>query len=147
MTPVEPRKPGLLGRLFGRRDEPPEVADRADEASPNVASLPLIEEPSALVRATPAVPERLEATVPETVPAAPPEKRGWFQRLKSGLGKTSAKLSEGITGLFTKRRLDATTLEDLEDLLIQADLGVETATRITQALSKGRFGRLVLEEE
>ena len=141
MTPVEPRKPGLLGRLFGRRDEPPEVADRADEASPSVASLPLIEEPSALVRVTPAVPERLEAAVPETVPAAPPEKRGWFQRLKSGLGKTSAKLSEGITGLFTKRRLDATTLEDLEDLLIQADLGVETATRITQAISKGRFDK------
>ena len=71
--------------------------------------------------------------------AAEPEKKGWFQRLKSGLTKTSSKLSSGITGLFTKRKLDAATLDDLEDLLIQADLGVDTAMRITETLSGGRF--------
>lgn len=70
---------------------------------------------------------------------AEPEKKGWFQRLKSGLTKTSSKLSSGITGLFTKRKLDAATLDDLEDLLIQADLGVDTAMRITETLSGGRF--------
>lgn len=72
---------------------------------------------------------------------------GWFHRLKSGLTKTSSRLSDGITGLFTKKKLDATTLEDLEDLLIQADLGVETAMRITDALSKGRFEKGIAPED
>ncbi len=78
-------------------------------------------------------------------PAAP--KLGWFQRLKAGLTKTSAQLSQDITGLFTKRKLDADTLQELEDLLIQADLGVETAMRITEALSKGRYGKEISPEE
>ncbi len=78
------------------------------------------------------------ASLPDE-PASAPERKGWFARLKDGLAKTSAKLSDGITGLFTKRKLDATTLDDLEDLLVQTDLGVDTATRITAALSKGRY--------
>jgi fused signal recognition particle receptor len=68
-----------------------------------------------------------------------PQKDGWFVRLKAGLTRTSSKLSEGITGLLTKRKLDADTLEELEDLLIEADLGVTTAMRITEALGKGRY--------
>lgn len=59
--------------------------------------------------------------------------------MKSGLTRTSSKLSDGISGLFTKRKLDADTLDDLEDLLIQADLGVETSMRITAVLSQGRY--------
>ncbi|MEQ1711921.1 MAG: signal recognition particle-docking protein FtsY, partial [Hyphomicrobium sp.] len=73
--------------------------------------------------------------------------KGWFARLKSGLAKTSSKLGEGITGLFTKRKLDAETLDDLEDLLIQADLGVDTATRITAALSKSRYAKGISPED
>lgn len=68
-----------------------------------------------------------------------PAEQGWFSRLKAGLSKTSTKLADGISGLFTKRKLDGATLDDLEDLLIQADLGVETATRITSALGKSRY--------
>jgi fused signal recognition particle receptor len=71
----------------------------------------------------------------------PPKKGGWFQRLKQGLAKTSARLSQDIAGLFTKRKLDAETLEELEDLLIQADLGVEMASRIATALAKGRHDK------
>ena len=80
-------------------------------------------------------------------PAEPPKKQGWFQRLKAGLTKTSAKLSQDIAGIFTKRKLDADTLEELEDLLIQADLGVETAMRITEALSKGRYNKEIAPDE
>ena len=84
-------------------------------------------------------------------PAAPePEpakKLSWFQRLTAGLKKTSSKLTEGITSVFTKRKLDATTLEELEDLLIQADLGVETSMRITEALAKGRYDKSIDPEE
>ena len=77
----------------------------------------------------------------------PAKKQGWFQRLKAGLTKTSAKLSEDIAGIFTKRKLDADTLQELEDLLIQADLGVETAMRITEALSKGRYNKEIAPAE
>ena len=77
---------------------------------------------------------------PETPAAATaPQTQGWFQRLKSGLGKTSSKLSSGITDLISKRKLDAATLDDLEDLLIQSDLGIATTGRITDAIAKGRF--------
>ena len=54
----------------------------------------------------------------------PPERKGWFARLRDGLTKSSRRLVDGISGLFVKRRLDAATLEELEDLLITADLGV-----------------------
>jgi fused signal recognition particle receptor len=72
---------------------------------------------------------------------APAKAAGWFGRLKQGLGKTSAKLSDGITGIFTKKKLEAATLDDLEDLLIEADLGVGTAENIIMALRKGRFDK------
>ena len=77
---------------------------------------------------------------PDTLAAeAAPQSGGWFQRLKSGLGKTSSKLTTGITDLISKRKLDAATLDDLEDLLIQSDLGIATTGRITDAIAKGRF--------
>jgi fused signal recognition particle receptor len=75
------------------------------------------------------------------------EKKGWFSRLKSGLTKTSSKISDGITGIFTRQKLDAATLEDFEDLLLQADLGVETSTRITDRISKGRYEKGIPPEE
>jgi len=71
--------------------------------------------------------------------APPPKAGGWLDRLRQGLGKTSSKLSDGITDLFTKRKLDADTLEDLEDVLIEADLGIDTAERIIATLGKGRY--------
>jgi fused signal recognition particle receptor len=61
--------------------------------------------------------------------------------------RTSSSLTESVTGLFTKRKLDAATLEDLEDVLIQADLGVETATRITRAVGEGRYDKEIAPEE
>ena len=80
---------------------------------------------------------------PEPTPPGEEQTRaksgGWFDRLRQGLGKTSSKLSDGITGLFTKRKLDADTLQDLEDVLIEADLGLDTAERIITALGKERY--------
>ena len=58
-------------------------------------------------------------------------KGGWFARLKGGLSRSSGKLGDGITGIFTKRRLDDAALEELEELLISADLGVGTAAKLT----------------
>ena len=76
---------------------------------------------------------------PVTQDAAQPTKQGWMDRLKAGLGKTSTRLSGGITGLFTKSKLSLDTLEDLEDVLIESDLGLDTAERIIETLSKGRY--------
>lgn len=89
------------------------------------------------------------ATRKEEVPVdiAPEPKLSWFQRLRQGLSRTSAQLTGQIAALFTKRKLDEATLEELEDLLIQADLGVETAMRITDTLSSERYGKDVTGED
>ncbi len=76
-----------------------------------------------------------------------PVKLSWFQRLKAGLSRSSNALTEGISSIFTKRKLDADTLEELEDILIQADLGIETAIAITDRVSDGRYDKEVSGEE
>ncbi|QFT29381.1 Signal recognition particle receptor FtsY [Labrenzia sp. THAF82] len=86
---------------------------------------------------------------PEIAPPTPSEepKLSWFQRLKSGLSRSSSSLTEGIASIFTKRKLDASMLEELEDILIQADLGVDTAMAITDRLSDGRYNKEISPEE
>ncbi|HHG89110.1 MAG TPA: signal recognition particle-docking protein FtsY [Devosia sp.] len=71
----------------------------------------------------------------------PEKKRGWLARLASGLKRSSDQLSDNIGAVFTKRKLDADTLEELEDVLIQADLGVDVAMSITAELAKDRFDK------
>ena len=100
------------------------------------------EQTQAAVAKSPAAAPPQAATAGE-----PPKRPGWFQRLKQGLSKTSARLSQDIAGVFTKRKLDADTLQELEDLLIQADLGVEMAQRITTALAKGRHEKEISPDE
>jgi fused signal recognition particle receptor len=94
-------------------------------------------------------PSALEAKLPEAKPAEakPAPARGWWQRLTEGMRRTSSSLSESVTGLFTKRKLDDATLQDLEDALIQADLGVPTAMRITEAISSGRYNKEISPQE
>jgi fused signal recognition particle receptor len=80
----------------------------------------------------------------EEAPAAvevPAPRKSWWERLSSGLSRSSSAIGQGIADIFTKRRLDAAMLDDLEDILIQADLGVAMATRIREAVSKGRFDK------
>lgn len=145
MSEQREKKRGLLGRLFGGRDEAV-VSPAQKEQSP-------VAEATKIEQAAPPLPTpmreiataEMEASQPQ--PAQETQKTGWFQRLRSGLAKTSSRLSDGITSLFNKRKLDAATLEDLEDLLIQADLGVETATAITEAIGKGRFEKGISAEE
>ncbi len=63
----------------------------------------------------------------------------WWKRLSGGLGRTSSSLGSAITGLVTKRRLDAETLEELESELIRADLGPEFAARVANTFGEGRY--------
>ena len=70
-----------------------------------------------------------------------------FSKLKAGLSKTSSNLSQGITGIFTKKKLDQQALDDLEELLIMADIGPATAATLVQKLAKERFDKEVSDEE
>ncbi len=83
--------------------------------------------------------KRGDAAPTADVPAA----RSWWQRLRAGLARTASQVGSGITTIFAHRKLDAGTLQDLEDVLIQADLGVEVSARIVAAIGKDRFEKRV----
>jgi fused signal recognition particle receptor len=75
------------------------------------------------------------------------EKKGWFGRLTQGLKRSSEKLTQGVTEIFTHKKLDEGMLNDLEDLLITGDLGVCVASQIVSKLRSERFGKDITEEE
>lgn len=151
---TDDKKPGVFSRLFGRSNPEP-APEVVPEVVPEVS-------PAAVPEAAvdPAPEPAPEAAAPDNVrddaaPAAQPEPDeiaaasggSWFQRLKSGLSKTSSQLTSGITSVFTQRKLDAATIDDLEDILVQADLGVATAMRITDKISDGRFAKGISADE
>jgi len=74
-------------------------------------------------------------------------KKSLFRRMKEGLTRSTKTLSDGITGIFTKKKLDAATLEELEELLISADLGLDAAAAVTEAVGKDRYNKEVSPEE
>lgn len=75
------------------------------------------------------------------------EKLSWFQRLKQGLTKSSSRITEGLAAILVKRKLDEETLEEIEELLIAADLGPATAAQLAADLGRSRFGKEVTNEE
>jgi fused signal recognition particle receptor len=111
-------KPGLIRRWFG-----------GEAATPAGAEGPAAPEPA---------PSLAEVAEPAPAPSLEP-KRTWFQRLRAGLTLSSTSIGCGVTDIFAKRRLDADSLDDLEDVLIRADLGLGAATRIREAIGRGRY--------
>ncbi len=83
----------------------------------------------------------------ESTSITPEEKAGWWSRLKQGLKKTSSKIEDGIKHIFVKRRLDQEMLDELEELLILSDIGVETASSLCRALAKEKMDKDVDIEE
>ncbi|MCS6778602.1 MAG: signal recognition particle-docking protein FtsY [Geminicoccaceae bacterium] len=75
------------------------------------------------------------------------QKIGWLGRLRAGLKRSSTAIKERLKAVVRRRRLDQETLDELEEVLIAADLGVETAQKLIAALKKERFGKEVSEEE
>jgi fused signal recognition particle receptor len=69
------------------------------------------------------------------------EKAGWKDRLFGGLKKTSSKLTENLTGLVTKAKLDSDALDDIEEALILSDLGPATAAQIRDKIASERFDK------
>jgi fused signal recognition particle receptor len=136
-TPSEPEQPPEIqpGRTPAEPPQPPEIEPGiGPEIEPGIG--PEIPPP------TGTAPEGVDAYLTETARSA-----HWVARLRQGLSRSSAKLGGGITDLFQKRRLDDATLEDLEDLLIAADVGITTATKLTAALAASRFNQNVSPEE
>jgi fused signal recognition particle receptor len=80
-------------------------------------------------------------------PASPERKKGWLAQLKAGLSRSSNSLTENLAGVLTKRKLDEETLDELEEVLIKADLGVGMADRIREALARGRHDKGLTEED
>jgi fused signal recognition particle receptor len=100
------------------------------------------------------VSDRAEDAPAET-PAATPtdgvseasDRKGLFARLSSGLKKSSSRFSDSVSAVFTRRKLDDAALEELEDLLIAADLGAKTAGRVTARLARDKFDKDVSPQE
>lgn len=154
---------GLIGRLFGKEKQP-QKTDVVEEHQPIEAEAQSLSEDQSASPDKDDVQDRFEKSGPveleavtdeangdesnapaDVVAAAGPapstKKKSWFARLTSGLTKTSSRLGEGITKIFTHEKLDDATLDDFEDILIQADLGVETAMRIREQLQSGRYDK------
>ena len=72
---------------------------------------------------------------------------GFFSRLKEGLSRSTAKITESISATFTRRRLDDAALEELEEILLAADLGVDVAAKVIESFRRTRFGNEVTDEE
>ncbi len=89
------------------------------------------------------LPRRLFGGDAESPPAPLPaaSRAGWWRRLSQGLSRSSQALAAGLTDIFSKRRLDRRTLQDLEDALIRADLGLPAASRIAEDVGRGRFDK------
>jgi fused signal recognition particle receptor len=144
--PVLETEPANLEPAPRETSEPPETVPLIDDLAtildvPVTAAAPIeaIRDPGS--SATVEVPASLEDG-----PAGEP-KRSWWSRLREGLSRSSSSIGTGIGDIFTKRKLDAAMLEDLEDVLIRADLGVATATRISQAVGKGRYDKSVSPDD
>ena len=137
------KKPGMLERLFGRPASPAPTPTPAPSPGPVTPHEP----PPGPPETTPGFIERVEghADAPEPQPTG--RAASWFERLTGGLRRSSDQLTSGIASVFTKKKLDAAMLEELEDLLIQSDFGVETATRVVEALRRDRFDRDISAED
>jgi fused signal recognition particle receptor len=74
-------------------------------------------------------------------------KRSWWRRLSDGLKRTSSSLGTAVADLVTKRKLDRAMLDDIEDVLVRADLGSEVAARISSAVGEGRYDKAISADE
>jgi len=74
-------------------------------------------------------------------------KQSWWRRLSSGLKRTSSAIGTAVSDLVTKRKLDRAMLEDIEDVLLRADLGTEVAARVAAAVGEGRYDKAISADE
>ncbi|MEJ5331035.1 MAG: signal recognition particle-docking protein FtsY [Desulfobaccales bacterium] len=131
-----PARPGFFRRLFGKPAEIPITATEpvAEAAEPEPTVAEVLRAPET---AAPEGAEEVPEASPEPETPAEEERRGLFRRFRERLGRTREALSGGLARLFARRKVvDAELLEELEELLITADLGVETTLALMQGLQE-----------
>jgi len=74
-------------------------------------------------------------------------KQNWWRRLSEGLKRTSSSIGTAVSDLVIKRKLDRAMLEDIEDVLLRADLGTEVASRIATAVGVNRYDKSISADE
>src|ERR1700728_4403500 len=79
--------------------------------------------------------------------ATEPKDKNWWQRLTGGIKRSSSALGGAISDLVSKRKLDEATLAEIEDVLVRADLGLETSARIAAVLREGRYQATISPDE
>ncbi len=132
-VPVPPpfTAPAPLARIGAEAERP--AAAPAEEVPPP---------PGPILEPSPEAPALLPVDAPEEA-----ARTGWFTRLRTGLSRSTARLTDSVTTLFRKRRLDEEALEELEETLISADLGVAASRRIVEGFRRTRFGKEVTDDE
>ncbi|WP_270374213.1 signal recognition particle-docking protein FtsY [Marinicauda sp. Alg238-R41] len=136
---IEAEAAGLVDPEAGA---PPNTGDAARDGAAQNTDTP---ETADLPEAAPLPDTASQPGSPETADGAPSQ--GLFSRLASGLKRSSSRLSESVSSVFTRRKLDDEALEELEDLLIAADLGAVTAARVTARLARDKFDKDVTDIE
>ena len=125
---------------------PPPTPAKPVPAKPAPAPVPVeIGETPAAAGVAPVVPAA--PPVIAEIPAAPAEPVSWWSRLHQGLARSSSAIGQGVADIFTKRKLSGDMLEDLEDVLVRADLGVAAASRIAALVGMGRYDKQIAPEE
>jgi fused signal recognition particle receptor len=89
----------------------------------------------------------IDETIDDSAAESSATEGNWWRRLTGGLKRTSSALGGAITDVVSKRLLDVSTLSEMQDLLVRADLGFEPAAKITTALSEGRFNKAISPDE
>ena len=84
---------------------------------------------------------------PTTMNDQATEKTSWWQRLSGGLKRTSASIGNAVADLVVKRKLDQAMLDEIEEVLIRADLGLDSAARIAAAVGEGRYDKSITPDE
>lgn len=140
-------------------DEPVEIPAASLPPAPEPGDEPADPTPPAGDAEAPTAPDEpglpaVEADEADTDEAAPADgvaedgdRQGFFARIASGLKKSSSRFSDSVSSIFTKRKLDDEVLEELEDLLISADLGAAAAARVTARLARDKFDKDVSPQE
>jgi fused signal recognition particle receptor len=145
-APPEERPPGDREKASPDEKAAPSILPEKTPVKPEAQPTPKPKAPPPAGPATPPGAKRPEDRPPDQRKKEKPKslaepKRSWFDQLRTGLARTSNALSDSLAGALVKRRLDEDALDQLEEVLIKADLGVAMAGRIRAAVAKGRYDR------
>ena len=145
----------FLKKVHGGRNKPTGDAPEAEAPTVSEATAEPVPAPEPDRGADPVPPppaptpkpEPEEHPAPEPAEPVKPKVPGFFGRLTAGLAKSTSRLTGGVDAIFNRRKLDGDTVEELEELLIAADLGPVTAARVAGNVARGRYDKQIKPDE